>query len=724
MSPRTTQVLAVLASVGAVLAASTLHTPINGGREKLNVMGVKEARESVPPEYAFAIQAFGAFRGLITNFAFIRAEEYKRDGRYYDAMQLANWICKLQPRFPSVWEFQSWNMAWNISVAAHTAEERWNWVYSGAKLIRDEGIPYNPRALNLYKQLAWIFVNKMSENTDEFNMYYKRTWAYRMHLLLGNPPDPLGEYRPGQPFERLEGEIGADKLADAAVDILEERLAELIDDPYITLPDENRPKVDARRSLAYQITKRAFYDEMIKIANAPRTLPELYAETPAAREIVAQLRDLDVNINDRKLTEERYMWADGLAEKFFKPYRQLVDPIAFSARIRVEDAPTPEEAAAAERRARFDEILGVSERRPAGQAVLRFLQRKVLTEVYKLDPAIMAELIDIFGPMDYRVVDAHSLYWVYRGLLAGNERLGSFQHDKTNTARMIFFSLRNMYLRNRIVFEADYDNPNRSYLNFNPDFNFIESLHLAYLQYGRYIDPRPEAQGAGGTYRTGHINFLSEVIRMLYFAGLEDDARYYYEYLRETYGLTRTGSPNTAFDKPLHEYVIDSFRQNNDVSRETRNYVTSMIRRALHELAAGNVLLYTSLLARAQEMHAQFNEENLDYGARKMLLPPFTEYQSDVVRELFREPAIHPFILTEKARLWEQLPPPLKRPAWDAIREQLAVECERMRFNFARAFPPPPGIDEYREQRKREAPDLFEESDVETPAQSASADDD
>lgn len=168
-----------------------------------------------PPEYAFAIQAFGAFRSILTDIAFIRAEEFKRKGRYYDAMQLHEWICQLQPRFPSVWEYCSWNMAWNISVTTYTPEERWNWVYNGVKLIRDEGLKYNPRAVNLYKQIAWIFNNKMSEFVDEHHYTYSCYWAWRMHLLFGPPADPLGDYRPGGEVMSLENVLKDDALLEA-----------------------------------------------------------------------------------------------------------------------------------------------------------------------------------------------------------------------------------------------------------------------------------------------------------------------------------------------------------------------------------------------------------------------------------------------------------------------------------------------------------------------------
>ena len=158
--PRLVQLIALTCCVALVWAASTRIDTINQGRADLNIMGHESPLENAPPDYAFLIQAFGAFRGLIVDMAFIRAETYKEEGRFYDASQLARWICKLQPYFPTVWEFAAWNMSWNISVTTYTPQERWNWVYAGVKLLRDEGIPFNPRAVNLYKQLSWTFNNK------------------------------------------------------------------------------------------------------------------------------------------------------------------------------------------------------------------------------------------------------------------------------------------------------------------------------------------------------------------------------------------------------------------------------------------------------------------------------------------------------------------------------------------------------------------------------------
>jgi hypothetical protein len=722
MRSRTIQLVAFVTCGVLLLASSALTPEINAGRKSLNMYGVESPTETAPPEYAFAIQAFGAFRGLITNFAFIRAEEYKREGRYYDAMQLASWICKLQPRFPSVWEFQSWNMAWNISVTTYTPEERWNWVYNGARLIRDEGLKYNPRAVNLYRQLAWIFVNKMSETTDEYHLTYKRNWAWRMHLVLGPPPDPLGEYRPGTPFEALDKGIGDDQLVEVARREKERRAErDRLQEPNSPEKWENPnvprdPALAEQRPLQYEIVKKAAYDRLKAIADAPKTLAELYTVAPETRQMVDRLRTLGVRITDDVLTEDDYWREEGLAFTFFKPYRQLDDPVSLWAEIRKEGSES-EGKPKADALQRFDEIVGVREKRPAGQTLLRFLQRKVLLEVYKLDPEKMAELTEVFGPMDWRVVDAHSLYWVNEGLIAGGETISKFGNDKINTARLIFFSLHNLYLRNRLVFEPYYENVNYSYLNYNPDLNFVESLHRAYLAYGKLLDPDPQEGGVGGTFRTGHQNFLTEAIVMLYFAGRQREARKYFDYLRDNYGLSSNGEINPVFAKPLGRFVEDNLLENIEGYSETRTAITYCLVRAFDELMQGNLAGYYPLLRKARGLHANYNEGRMTEQTDKMRLPPFRDYQADVLRDWFRQPAISPTVTVNKARLWRYLPLYLKQAVYDDLLPLFQRECEAMGFDVARAFPEPADMEQYRQQKGRRGPEIEKKDGVETPAQ-------
>lgn len=705
MNPRAVQIVAVLAFAGLLYAAATFAPAINEGRRELNMIGTENPLASAPPEYAFAIQAFGAFRGILTNVAFIRAEQYKMDGRYYDAMQLADWITKLQPRFPSVWEFQSWNMAWNISVTTYTPEERWNWVYNGARLIRDQGLRYNERAVNLYRQLAWIYVNKMSETTDDHHMTYKRNWAWRMHVLLGAPPDPLRDYNPAAPFAAAD-ENATESLFAKVAGLAPPEPPEPGAAP--TTPAEAAP---ATQPLDVgEIAKAAIHDWLMQIAAAPDKLSGLYAAEPAARAIVDALAsELDVRISDDTLTEDEYWRDQGLAITFFDRVRRLTDAPSMRSRL----ARSLSEDADAQRRARFDEIVGVSSRSPAGQALLRFLQKKVLLEVYRMRPARMAELVAAFGPIDWRSVDATALYWVNEGLIAGRETLQQFSNDKTNTARLLFFALRNLYLRNRITFEPWPENINASYLALNPDFNFVEAMHQAYVRFGPLLDPYEEKKpGAGETFRTGHINFLSESIRMLYFAGREREARRYYDYLRDTYGRNDAGQMNPEFAPALYDFVMNTFRETFS-TREITYAINGLLMQSFNELSQGNLAQYNLAVGVAQDLWRNYHTED---RAEKIRLPAFREMQADVLRGWLAQPSIVSDVTIQKARTWSYLPLYLRHAVYDDLITGLTAECQAQEFDVATAFPEPIGLAEYRARTGRRGPD-DKDKPVNTPAQ-------
>ena len=165
---------------------------INTQRQTMGLV-VNEPVENLPPSLAFATVAMGAFRGLVVDILWMRADKLKEEGQFFDARQLAEWITTLQPRFPAVWEFQAWNMAYNISVAipASQPEQRWRWVKNGYELLRDKGIPTNPKAVQLYRELARIFQHKLGGVSDDVHKYYKLQLAEAIGLLLGSEDNGL-----------------------------------------------------------------------------------------------------------------------------------------------------------------------------------------------------------------------------------------------------------------------------------------------------------------------------------------------------------------------------------------------------------------------------------------------------------------------------------------------------------------------------------------------------
>jgi hypothetical protein len=175
-----------------VLAVSLLITAgmqldfMNSQRQQMKLT-INEPLENAPPSLAFATVAMGAFRGLLVDILWLRADKLEDQGEFFDAKQVAEWITTLQPRFTSVWEFQAWNMAYNISVAipATQPEERWRWVKNGYELLRDRGISLNPKSISLYFEMARIFQHKIGFVSDDAHKYYKLQLAMAMEPLLG-----------------------------------------------------------------------------------------------------------------------------------------------------------------------------------------------------------------------------------------------------------------------------------------------------------------------------------------------------------------------------------------------------------------------------------------------------------------------------------------------------------------------------------------------------------
>src|SRR4030043_295647 len=186
----------IICIVSVALAVALLITVgmhldyINAQRQQMRLIS-NEPLENAPPSLAFATVAMGAFRGLVVDILWMRADRLKDKGQFFDARQLAEWITTLQPRFGSVWVFHAWNMAYNISVTmpATQPDQRWQWVKNGYELLRDKGIPSNPRDIQLYHELARIFQHKIGSVSDDAHKYYKLQMALALGPLLGSADD-------------------------------------------------------------------------------------------------------------------------------------------------------------------------------------------------------------------------------------------------------------------------------------------------------------------------------------------------------------------------------------------------------------------------------------------------------------------------------------------------------------------------------------------------------
>ena len=182
---RIIQLLSILAAAVCLVAAVLLAGPIRQQRQELQLTYSRDP--AIPADIALTQAALGSFRGLAVDFMWYRATKLKDAGQYREANQLSRWICMLQPHFEKVWVFHAWNMAYNISVATHTPEERWDWVSKGIRLLRDKAVVANPDSVVIKKELGWIFFHKIGAMSDDMHWYYRRRLAAEWQQLLGSP---------------------------------------------------------------------------------------------------------------------------------------------------------------------------------------------------------------------------------------------------------------------------------------------------------------------------------------------------------------------------------------------------------------------------------------------------------------------------------------------------------------------------------------------------------
>ncbi len=206
MRERFVEAIASATLIACLAAAGVLMPSITRQRQELQLVISTEGTRGMPPHVALATAALGTFRGLAVDFLWVRADALQDKGEFFEAQTLSQWITALQPRFPKVWGFQAWNLAYNISVSTKEPAERWVWINRGINLLRLQGIPLNPGDANLPMELGWLFFHKIGGKNDREHWYYKARLAREFREFLG---DTTGGRTSAQAVERFR------KIADA-----------------------------------------------------------------------------------------------------------------------------------------------------------------------------------------------------------------------------------------------------------------------------------------------------------------------------------------------------------------------------------------------------------------------------------------------------------------------------------------------------------------------------
>ncbi len=98
-------------------------------------------------------------RGAVTTFLWWAATEKQKRGELVEFEKLARTVTLLQPHFTTPWLYQSWNIAYNVSVDQHRLGDMYFYIARGIELLA-EGERRNRRNPDMRKELAFYYQNK------------------------------------------------------------------------------------------------------------------------------------------------------------------------------------------------------------------------------------------------------------------------------------------------------------------------------------------------------------------------------------------------------------------------------------------------------------------------------------------------------------------------------------------------------------------------------------
>lgn len=493
-----------------------------------------EPMDNAPPMVVLTTVALGGFRGLVADWLWLRSNRMQDSGNYFEMVQLASWITKLQPRFTGATAFLAWNMAYNVSVTFTSPEDRWRWVRRGIELIRDEALEYNPADPELFQQLGWIYQHKMGKDLDDANRYYKTQFALEMIMAFG---DYAGKW---------------DLIGRAA-------------------PTE------------------------------------------------AKLRDQLGGSDEFWTVLAAHGFTFDTLEKEFRKNGLLPDPVSA-------------------------ELVRLNLREP----VELCLRRRWLLQKFRLIPELILRLNETYGPLDWRLPEAHAIYWATRGKEQWDRDEDNFKRLQCD--RMIFQSLAAAFQGGRLIYLKDVQ-----MLTMTPNIDLVDATRRMY-------EDAMKTHG-DSTVRGAFMNYMVDAIVSLFKFGQKQKAQKYFADARKLFGERFAGE--------LDEFVLRELGE--DLKTPSYNQAQSTVEAYIEQMCL-NVAIgeteqaaYYDLIAR--KLHGKYQEFAGETTKARRWLPPYDQMKRSYINGPLKTRMPKPLFDV----FWAQLPEEMKATETFDLRKKAGV---------------------------------------------------
>ena len=231
---------------------------------------------------------------------------------------------------------------------------------------------------------------------------------------------------------------------------------------------------------------------------------------------------------------------------------------------------------------------------------------QVLTNKFKMDPVRMKKVDELYGPLEWRLPEAHAIYWAVLGLEKAKENPTKVNaEDLIQLRRVIYQSMHLSVQRGRLL-----ENRLAQAFEFGPNLEIIPKTNFAYEQ-----AMEEDAKNREHISRA-HRNFLTEAVYFLYLHNRVADAAKWYQYLGTHYPDKNVieNDPNSRPSQvTLHEFVMETMKI--DIKETDQKKIQSVIE---------------GLVTRAFENMAFLDEDDQAAGLRMLARQVRITYMSKI----------------------------------------------------------------------------------------------
>jgi hypothetical protein len=172
-----------------------------------------------------------------------------------------------------------------------------------------------------------------------------------------------------------------------------------------------------------------------------------------------------------------------------------------------------------------------------------------LRDVYKMDPALIEKVDQEYGPLDWRLPDAHAIYW------AELARLKAKDKEQETVRRSIYQSLQQACLWGAL--DRSVTNVTTNNFNLLPNLDIVAKTDAGFEE----MIAATDEPGMKDNVKNGHKNFLKVMVPLLYEDNRIEEAARCFEKIKRTYTNAFVGKmANISLDDYVLGQIVENYR--------------------------------------------------------------------------------------------------------------------------------------------------------------------